>query len=233
MQCRRLEALALVLLTACASTPRVAPRQVDPDEAELNAVRYELRVLTAGAVKTEPVRVDKESFREALSALAREVRPSEQPRETARWLLEEALQADLLLEVERGRVVRMVPMEEGSPLSAASHAAMVARYQRLCAEEYGGGDCLGLDSNGPTLDRDDRRTLGLERALGSVLKETRRSLQAMVNPQAVLALLLSAAVLYFALWLVPEPVTKGVAALMALAFIAWLGAKTVWELTEG
>lgn len=75
-----------MLLTGCASTPRVAPASASPDELERSALRYELRVLTAGAVDTEPVEVDAEALREALRELAREVRASERPRETARWL---------------------------------------------------------------------------------------------------------------------------------------------------
>jgi len=222
-----------VLLTGCASTPRVAPASASPDELERSALRYELRVLTAGAVDTEPVEVDAEDFREALRELAREVRASERPRETARWLLEEALQADVLAQVERGRVVRLVPLEDDSPLSTASNAALVARYQRLCAQQYGGGDCLALLADGSVLDREDRRTLALAIAFGSVLQERKHSLRQMVSPQAVLGLLVGTAMLYLMLWVVPEPVTKGVAALMTLVFIAWLGVDTVWSLMKG
>ncbi len=211
----------------------MAPQSADPYEAQLSALRYELRVLTAGAVQTEPVEVDAEDFQEKLRELIHEVPPSGHPRETARWLLEEALQADLLAEVERGRVVRLVPLEEDSPLATASNAALVARYQRLCAQLYGGGDCLGLLADGANLDRADRRTLALAIAFGSVLQETKHSLQQMVSPQAVLSLLVGTAMLYFMLWVVPEPVTKGVAALMTLAFIAWLGVDTVWSLMKG
>ncbi|HEX8706100.1 MAG TPA: hypothetical protein VF815_45115 [Myxococcaceae bacterium] len=182
---------------------------------------------------TEPVEVDAEDFRESLRTLAQEVRPSEHPRDTARWLLEEALQADVLAEVERGRVVRMVPLEDDSPLATASNATLVARYQRLCAQHYGGGDCLALLADGPLLDREDRRTLALAIAFGSVLQETKHSLQHMVSPQAVLGLLVGTAMLYLMLWVVPEPVTKGVAALMTLVFIAWLGVDTVWSLMTG
>jgi hypothetical protein len=228
-----LDALALVFLTACASTPRVAPQSVGTEAAELNALQYELRVLTAGAVATKPVEIDDEDFQEFLQELAPNVSPSEHPRETARWLLEQALQADLLAEVERGRVVRLVPQEEDSPLSTASNAQLVARYLRLCTQQYGGGDCLGLLTDGPQLDREDRRTLALAFAFGSVLQETSASLKEMVNPQAVLSLLVGTAMLYFMLWVVPEPVTKGLAALMTLAFIAWLGVDTVWSLING
>ncbi|MBN1207605.1 MAG: hypothetical protein JXB05_22245 [Myxococcaceae bacterium] len=127
----------------------------------------------------------------------------------------------------------MVPLEEDSPLSASSNEALVAWYQRLCTERYGGGDCLGLVADGPILDREDRRTLALAFAFGSVLQETGRSLKEMVSPQAVLGLLVGMAMLYFMLWLVPEPVTKGLAALMTLAFIGWLGVDTVWGLMKG
>ncbi|MBN1207616.1 MAG: hypothetical protein JXB05_22315 [Myxococcaceae bacterium] len=206
----------------------------DLTQAELGAAVYELRVLTTDDVDTAPVEVSAEAFREVVQKLAREVRPSAQPRETARWLLKEPLQADLLVEVEAGRVVRMVPLEEDSPLSAASNAALLAWYQGLCAQRYeGGNDCLGLTSDGSVLDRGDRRTLALAWAFDGVLAETGRALKEMVSPQAVFGLLVGMAVLYFTLWLVPEPVTKGLAALMTIAFIAWLGADTVWSLIKG
>jgi hypothetical protein len=233
MNGRQWGATLLVWLTACASVPRVPATSIDPYEAELAAMRYELRVLTAGAVDTQPVEVDAEDFQEAMKTLALHVRASERPRETARWLLEGELRAELLAEVEDRRVVRMVPLEEGSRLSTASNAQLLADYRRLCERQYGGGDCLGLTADGPVLDREDRRTLALAFAFEGVLEETRQSLKHMVSPQAVLTMVVSAAVLYFALWLVPEPLTKGVAALISIGLLAWLGAQTVWELMEG
>ncbi|MDY7226409.1 hypothetical protein [Hyalangium rubrum] len=196
------------------------------------AARYEVRVIAVGREDTEPIEVGKEDFRAAIQMLAHQVGASEDPQETARWLLEEALQADLLAEVESGRVVRMTPLDEDSPLSTNA-AQLAAGYQLFCKQQYGGGDCLGLLADGPTLDRADRRTLALALAFGSVLQETRQALQQMVSPQAVLTLLVWTAALYFTLWLVPEPVTKGVAALMTVAFIAWLGASTLWKLMDG
>jgi hypothetical protein len=233
MNGRKGGALFLVLLTACAGSPRRAATSTDPYEAELEAIRYELRVLTVGAVDTEPVEVEQEDFQEIMQVVARHVRVPERPRETARWLMEGELQADLLAEVEYERVVRMVPLEEDSPLSVASNAKLLAGYQRLCAEQFQAGDCLGLTADGPVLDRDDRRTLALAIAFGGVLEETRESLKQMVSPQAVLAMVVGAAMLYFMLWIVPEPVTKGVAALISIGLLAWLGAKTLWELMDG
>ena len=230
---RQWGALLLVGLTACASSPRGQGFRSHPEEAELSALRYELHVLTAGAVDTQPVEVDRADFHHALRREALSVRASERPRDTARWLLEQELQAELLAEVEHQRVVRLVPHEEGSPLATSSNAKLLAGYQRLCEQHYGGGDCLGLTGDGPMLDREDRRTLALAFALGGVLGETHEALKHMVSPRAVLALVLSAAVLYFALWLLPDPITKGVAALISLGLLAWLGAQTVWELLAG
>ncbi|WP_224363641.1 SitA5 family polymorphic toxin [Hyalangium versicolor] len=233
MRRREWGALFLVWLTACAGSPQRSATSLDPYEAELKALRYELQVLTSGAVDTEPVEVDEDDFQGAASVLARHVPASERPRETARWLMEEELQADLLAEVEYGRVVRLVPLEEDSSLSVASNAKLLVGYQHLCAEQYEGGDCLGLTADGPVLDRDDRRTLALAFAFGGVLQETRASLKQMVSLRAVLALVVGAAMLYFMLWIVPEPVTKGVAALISIGLLAWLGAQTLWELMDG
>jgi hypothetical protein len=111
----------------------------------------------------------------------------------------------------------------------------VAWYQRFCAEQAGGGqsDCLGLITDGPVLDRADRRTLALAYAFDTLLPETREALGEMVSPQALMAMVVWSAGLYFMLWLLPEPVTKGVALLLTLGFIAWLGVDTVWSLMNG
>jgi len=230
---RQWSALWLVGLMACAGTPRGFATPTDPDEMERAALRYELRVLTAGAVDTEPVEVDAENFLEHMRALAPAVRPAGWSRDSARWLLEQTLEADLFAETEGEHVLRMVPLGDDSPLAMASNAQWMARYQRLCAQQYGGGDCFGLLADGPLLDKEDRRTLALASAFGSVLQETKLSLQHMVSPQAVLSLLVGTVVLYFMLWVVPEPLTKGVAALISIGLLAWLGAQTVWELMDG
>ncbi|MBN1209543.1 MAG: hypothetical protein JXB05_32125 [Myxococcaceae bacterium] len=40
-------------------------------------------------------------------------------------------------------------------------------------------------------------------------------------------------VVYLTLWLLPEPVSKGLAAAMTVALIAWLGVGTLWSLMDG
>jgi hypothetical protein len=208
-------------------------RETAPYEWELAAAQYEVRVLTAGAVEADPVEVDAEDFNRFIAVWTRDVRPSSRPWETARWLLAQELETELLAEVERGKIVRMMPLEEDSPLSVPTAARQTEGYLDWCKEEYGGGDCIGLLEDSPTLDRSDRRILALALALGPVLEEVKRSLKEMVSPKAVLVMVLTTAAVYFGMWLLPEPVTKGVAALMTVAFMAWLGVDTVWSLVTG
>ncbi|MBN1208665.1 MAG: hypothetical protein JXB05_27640 [Myxococcaceae bacterium] len=115
MKCDRLDALALALLTACASTPRPPPANTDPHEAQVSALRYELRDLTSGATGTEPVEVEDEDFREAVGAALRHVPPPADPRQQAQWLMSQQMETHLLAEVRSGRVLRLTPLDENSP----------------------------------------------------------------------------------------------------------------------
>ena len=233
MRLRQVGAGLLTYLTACAGTPRALYPDTDPYEAQLAAARYELHVLTADTGASEPVQVNTEDFQRAMRGLAREVRPPAQPAQTAHWLMEGSLQADLLAEVERGRVVRMMPLEDDSPLETASAAELKRKYLGLCQQEYGGGDCLGLLADGPILTREDLRTLGLALALKGVLRETGVALKGMVSPQALVAMVVWTCCLYLMLWLLPEPVSKLVAASMTVALLAWLPVHTLWSLMDG
>jgi hypothetical protein len=235
MSLREVGALFLVLLTACAGTPRVARPDVDWDveEAHLAAARYELHMLTPDTGPQEPVVVSKQDFQRAMRMLAAEIPLSTQPMQTARWLMEGELHADLRAEVERGRVVRLMPLEDGTPLEAASAADIARRYRELCQEDFGGGDCLGLFNDGPVLTREDLRTLGLALSLRYVLKETQVTLRDMVSPQALVSMVVWTGCFYLLLWLLPEPVSKALVAGLTLALLAWLPAKMVWSLMDG
>jgi hypothetical protein len=75
MNLREVGALFLVLLTACSGVPRVAHPQVDAEEAQLAAARYELRVLTPDDSSQEPVVVSKQDFHRVMRMLAAEIPP--------------------------------------------------------------------------------------------------------------------------------------------------------------
>ncbi|MDY7232063.1 hypothetical protein [Hyalangium rubrum] len=233
MGLRQVGALLLAVLTACVSAQRGAAGSTDPYEAELAALRYEVRVLTAGAVHAEPLELDEGDFQSAMRELARNVQSSSRPSEAAHWLMEGGLEANLLAEVDCGRVVRMVPVEEGSALDASSAARMTREYLRMCAVDHAGSDCLGLLADGPTLGMEDRRTLALAMAFGSVLQEMKHALVQMADPRAVLALVVWTSAVYLTLWLLPEPISKGIAAVLTVALVAWLGMDTVWSLMNG
>jgi hypothetical protein len=235
MNLREVGALCLVLLTACSGVRRVAPPQVDadPEEAQLAAARYEVRVLTPDNGPQEPVMVSKQDFHRAMRMLAAEIPLSAQPMETARWLMEGEFHAALRAEVDRGRVVRLMPLEDGTQLEAASLEDMARGYRGLCHEDYGGGDCLGLYNDGPVLTREDLRTLALALSLRHVLKETKVALRDMVSPRALVSLVVWTGCFYLLLWLLPEPVSKALAASLTLALLAWIPAKMLWSLMDG
>jgi hypothetical protein len=70
-------------------------------------------------------------------------------------------------------------------------------------------------------------------AMDSVWDETMEALKGMADPMAVQATLVSAMAMYMLLWVLPEPVSKGLAASLTVAMMAYLGVDTVWSLIQG
>ena len=208
----RLDAVALALLTACATTPHPAPTNTDPFERELTALRYEARLFTVSDPDPEPVEVDEEDFRRAMRALLPDVPPSGLPKESAQWLLSQPLAGSLLAEVEAGRVVRLTPLDENNPLDSSLAGELKSEYARVCHELSAGADCLRLQSDGSSLTREDARVLAMAIGLKPALQNIKHSLKEMVEPAAALSMLVWTCVVYLAMWLVPEPVSKVLAA---------------------
>jgi hypothetical protein len=193
---------------------------------------YDVDVIERGRVATRPVPLAREDFQRAFHRLARSPRREAGPREEARRLLEVGLEEEWLAEVYRDRVLTLVPAGETSSLSPEAEGALRERYLTWCGK-WGGGDCLGLLDDGPYLRTDDRRTLALALALGPVLDETREAVARELNPRALVALVVWAAGLYLALWLVPELATKALAATLTVVLVGWLGVDAVWGLMDG
>jgi len=76
-------------------------------------------------------------------------------------------------------------------------------------------------------------TRALHFAFASLWQETKAALGQMVDPLAVQATLISAMTMYLMLWVLPEPLSKGLAAAMTVALIGYLGFDTVWSLFQG
>jgi hypothetical protein len=66
-----------------------------------------------------------------------------------------------------------------------------------------------------------------------VLEEMEDALKGMANREAVLSAVLWTCTTYLVLLAVPEPVSKGIAAVLTAAFIAWVGFDTFWSLLVG
>jgi hypothetical protein len=137
---------------------------------------------------------------------------------------------DWTLETYRGQVYTLVPEKQEGPvhLTPAADDALKDRYLRWCAYQ-GGGDCLGLLDDGPYLHTDDRRTLALALAFGSVLDETRSALaRELLSVQALLSMVVWTVALYCMMWVVPEPTTKAAAATLTVILMGYLGLQTVY-----
>jgi hypothetical protein len=207
---------------------------------------YEVGVLEPGHALSRPVPLDGVEFQQALQRLAREVQLKGPPQETARALLAASLETpqeesgsvsasgDYLAEVSRDRVLSMVPRSQWGPvvLTPVAEERLRTQYQQWC-QTRGGGDCLGLFDDGAFFLTDDRRTLALALALDSVLAETQAALVRELDPRLLVGLVLWSAVLYLGLLLVPEPVTKALAASLTVLLVAWLGLSTFWALMDG
>ncbi|WNG51288.1 hypothetical protein F0U60_49540 [Archangium minus] len=181
---------------------------------------------------TRAVAITGAEFRRAVQQLGDGLRMEGTPQEAAQRLFQSMPEEELLAEVYRGRVYKLVPLNDKGPLIPQAEATLRARYLGWC-ERHGGGDCLGLLADGPYLRTDDQRTLPLALAFGSVLEEARDALGRELSPQAVLSSLVWAAGMYLALWLVPEPILKTAAAALSVLLVAWLGVDAVWGLVDG
>ncbi|RKG92033.1 hypothetical protein D7V97_41330 [Corallococcus sp. CA053C] len=177
--------------------------------------------------ETPPVALDGAAFAEAVRMLAPTAPLSAHPRAEALRLFGQRPRASLgLVSVEEPGRGRVRLSEEGTALEAA--------YGRWCVRKRLSGDCLHLLERGPTLDEEGKRTLAFRIALDSVWEETAEALEGLTDPEAMVTLLATTGAVYFALWLVPEPLlSKGVAAALTVGLIAYLGWDTVWSLVRG
>jgi uncharacterized protein YheU (UPF0270 family) len=193
------------------------------------------------------VPIPQAEFQKAFQRLSREVwLGSKTPKEAARELLSllppfpqgvETVKSrgDWTLESSRGQVYTLVPETQDGPvhLTPAADDALRRKYLQWC-EPQGGGDCLGLLDDGPWLRTDDRRTLALALAFGSVLEETRAALKREVlSVQALVSMVVWTVALYCMMWVVPEPTTKAAAATLTVILMSYLGLQTVYGLMDG
>ncbi|NMO18489.1 AHH domain-containing protein [Pyxidicoccus fallax] len=186
---------------------------------------------------TGPVELDDDEFEEAIAELSRDVRPFSNPLREARQLFGVPERGGVYLYQHRGP--RLVPQgEEKHPdgprlLEAYADDELTRAYGRWCERKKQPGDCLRLLAEGPLLASDGKYSLALAIAMDSVWEETAEALEDMADPQALLATVTASVSMYLLLWSLPEPVSKGLAAMLTAAAIAYLGVDTVWRLLDG
>ncbi|GEN10309.1 A nuclease family of the HNH/ENDO VII superfamily with conserved AHH [Myxococcus fulvus] len=184
-----------------------------------------------------PVELDEDEFGEAMAVLARDVRPFAQPLREARQLFGVPERSGVYLYQHRDS--RLIPQEasrgsdELSLLASYSDEALSRDYVRWCERRAQPGDCLHLLAEGPLLASDGKYSLAMAIAMESVWEETVEALGDMTDPQALLATVSASVSIYLLLWTLPEPVSKGLAALLTASAIAYLGVDTVWRLLDG
>jgi hypothetical protein len=215
----------LLTLVGCSGARRTVLLETGQDAPLVHVPR---------GVEAGPVELDEDEVRQALTELARDLRPPARPQEAARRLFEMDARGGSFLFDARTR--RITPLEPGEPPEVASPEADVAltrAYLRWCERTGRRGDCLLLLRESPTVSGDARFTLALALAKGAVVAEMWEAFKDMADPEAMMAAALWTASMYAILWTVPEPATKGVAAALTTALIGYVGLDMFWKLITG
>ncbi|RKG87020.1 hypothetical protein D7W82_14875 [Corallococcus sp. CA049B] len=181
-----------------------------------------------------PVPLDAGALKEAVARLTPGLRLSPRAQEAARRLFEvEPRSGSYLMDVQRRRITPLGPGEHLSSEQAQPDVELTRAYLRWCGRTGRAGDCLGLLKESPVVSGDARFALALAMAKGAVLDELWDAVKDMANPEALMQAALWTAVTYALLWTVPEPATKGVAAVISAGLIAYVGIDTFWALIQG
>ncbi|XXF78024.1 AHH domain-containing protein [Myxococcaceae bacterium GXIMD 01537] len=224
MKLHRAVALSLLaLVTGCASGRVV----------RLETSRGPPVVFTADSSEVEPVELGRGEFKKALSQLGRNMRTPANPQRAARGLFHVDARSGVFLVNPRTRRVTAL---DGTALVAdvpQVEVELTRAYLRWCERTERTGDCLRLLVESPTVTGDGRYALALALAQGVVLEEMQDAFKEMADPRAVLSAALWTVTFYLILWTVPEPVSKGLAAIMTATAVAYLGVDTFWTLIEG
>jgi hypothetical protein len=182
----------------------------------------------------EPVAVSETQFKKAIAQHASSVRSVERPLEHARQLFGLPERSGWYRYEDRSQ--RLMASTPGSTQNlglSPEDEELKRRYLLWCEQAWGGGDCLRLLVDKPFLDGDAKYALAMAVAHSRVLGAMKEELARMVSPQAVVATVVGGLTMYAILLALPEPVSKGIAALMTVGAIAYLGWDTVWRLIDG
>ncbi|MCK8498542.1 SitA5 family polymorphic toxin [Myxococcus fulvus] len=217
--------LLLVMLAGCSGTTK---------SVRLHTGRGEPTILTPTSGDGAPVELDEDDFAEAVEALAQSVRPSPHPQDAARRLFEVGSRSGAYL--YEPRVHRVIPLGPGAHLEGeppTTEVELTRAYLRWCERSNKPGDCLRILVETSTVTGDGRYALAMALAQGVVWEEMMDAFKGMADPQAMMAAVLWTWTTYCILLAVPEPLSKGVAAVMTASLIAYVGVDTFWSLIVG
>ncbi|ATB30120.1 hypothetical protein MEBOL_003575 [Melittangium boletus DSM 14713] len=155
--------------------------------------------------------------------------------QVSRFELNEAL-ASLVLHLPLRVAASFPPLylhrmlaQASTPLMGEEWRTPLSRsYGRFCERSGTPGDCLGLFDDGPGLDGEDKRDLALALSVTTALDSLDGELRSMFSTTQLYTMVGVTLAAYMALLVAPEPVSKGVAAALALLMWGYLG----WELFD-
>ncbi|HEX8820117.1 MAG TPA: hypothetical protein VF794_09350 [Archangium sp.] len=194
--------VVLVLQAACASR---APLTGERRDARPHTVDAEAPVQLSVPTRFGAVRVSDFELDEALTTLV----------------------LDIPLRVASARP----PLYLHRKLALASGPLKGEEWRTPLAQSYGGfcercgtpGDCLELFKDGPGLDGEDKRDLALALSVNTALEARDAELRSTFSTRQLWTVLSITLIGYMALVAAPEPVSKGVAAALALVMWGYLG----------
>jgi hypothetical protein len=218
-------AVLLVLLVGCGTASRV----VRLDTGQTDSRAFTPR---SGA---RPVTLGNGEFEEAMSALARDVRPPTRPQEAARRLFEvEARSGSYTYEPPSLRITPLKPGEHLEGQSTTAEVELTRDYLRWCERTGRPGDCLRLLTESPTVNGDGRFALALALAKSAGLDEMLEAFKDMADPHAMVAAVLWTWTTYMLLVSIPDvTISKGLAAVMTATIISYVGVDIFWGLVVG
>ncbi|MCP3099863.1 AHH domain-containing protein [Myxococcus sp. K15C18031901] len=198
-------ALWCALATGCATT-RVVNLEVGQGQR---------RAFTP--VESEPVEVDEDDFKAAVTRLVLDLR----------------LDVTSKDEAQDGRYSLLA--SSGQLVDGVKGQRVATTYERICMRQDDPESCLRLTSAGLTLELGamERRMLALSFALDAVWDGVEEAIRDVANP-AVLRVMVTTMIGTTLLMLVaPEPLTKVIAVALTASLIAYLGTGPVWNLGRG